>query len=143
MQINNLKRITKNRKTAVVGRGGKRGKTSGRGGKGQTARAGHKIRPEWRDIIKKMPKLRGYAFKGFQGKFVPINVGQLEAAFSNGDSVSPSILVKLGILETRLGKNPNVKILGLGEISKKLNISGCKVSVEAKTKIEKAGGSVK
>ena len=55
MQIQNLKRVTKNKKTATVGRGGKRGKTCGRGGKGQTARAGPKIRPEWRAIIEKMP----------------------------------------------------------------------------------------
>jgi large subunit ribosomal protein L15 len=143
MQIHNLKRITKNKKTAIVGRGGKRGKTSGRGGKGQTARAGHKVRPEMRDIIKKMPKLRGYSFKSINAKFVVINVGQLEIACSNGDSVTPSYLVKIGALETRLGKNPKVKILGLGDLSKKLNVSGCKVSVEAKTKIEKAGGSVK
>ena len=143
MKIHNLKRVTKNRKTAIVGRGGKRGKTSGRGGKGQTARAGHKVRPEWRDIIKKMPKLRGYTFKSYQGKFVVVNVGQLEHVFSNGDSVSPSILVKKGILETRLGKNPKVKILALGDLSKKLNISDCKVSADAKIKIEKAGGSVK
>lgn len=143
MKIHNLKRVTKNKKTAIVGRGGKRGKTSGRGGKGQTARAGHKIRPEWRDIIKKMPKLRGYSFKGFQGDFVVVNVGQLENIFSNGDTVSPSTLVKKGVLEVRLGKNPKVKILALGDISKKLNISNCKVSAEAKAKIEKAGGKVK
>ena len=143
MKIHNLKRVTKNRPTAIVGRGGKRGKTSGRGGKGQTARAGHKVRPEWRDIIKKMPKLRGYAFKSIQSKFTAVNLVQLENTFSNGDSVTPAILVKKGVLETRLGKNPKVKILALGDISKKLNISGCKVSVEAKTKIEKAGGTVK
>ena len=143
MKIHNLKRVTKNRKTAIVGRGGKRGKTSGRGGKGQTARAGHKVRPEWRDIIKKMPKLRGYAFKSFQEKFVVVNVGQLESALPNGSSVTPAILVKKGILETRLGKNPKVKILALGDLSKKFNISDCKVSIEAKTKIEKAGGAVK
>ena len=143
MQIHNLKRVTKNRKTAIVGRGGKRGKTSGRGGKGQTARAGHKIRPEWRDTIKKMPKLRGYSFKSINEKFVVINVGQLDIAFSNGDSVTPAILVKNGILEIRLGKNPVVKILGLGDLSKKLIVSGCRVSAEAKAKIEKAGGSVK
>jgi len=143
MKIHNLKRVTKNRKTQTIGRGGKRGKTSGRGGKGQTARSGHKIRPEWRDTIKRIPKLRGYSFKGFQGKFNVINVGQLENIFSNNDSVNPAILVKKGILEIRLGKNPKVKILALGDISKKLNISGCKVSAEAKAKIEKAGGSVK
>ncbi len=143
MKIHNLKRVTKNRKTATIGRGGKRGKTSGRGGKGQTARSGHKIRPEWRDTIKRIPKLRGYAFKSIQSKFVVVNVGQLDAIFSNNDSVTPSILVKNGVLETRLGKNPKVKILGLGDITKKLNISGCEVSAEAKTKIEKVGGTVK
>ncbi len=143
MKINNLKRVTKNRKTAIVGRGGKRGKTSGRGGKGQTARAGHKIRPEWRDIIKRVPKLRGYAFNSINSKFSVVNLGQLENTFSNGDSVTPSTLVKNGVLESRLGKNPKVKILALGDITKKLNVKDCKVSVEAKTKIEKAGGTVK
>lgn len=143
MKIHNLKRVTKNRKTAIVGRGGKRGKTSGRGGKGQTARAGHKVRPEWRDIIKKMPKLRGYAFKSIQSKFIAVNLAQLESVFSNGDTVSPKTLVKKNVLETRLGKNPKVKILALGDLSKKLIISDCAVSADAKVKIEKAGGSVK
>lgn len=62
MQIHNLKRKTKNKKDRIVGRGGKHAKTSGRGGKGQTARAGNKRRPELRDIIKKLPKKRGYRF---------------------------------------------------------------------------------
>src|SRR3989344_5388851 len=62
MQIHNLKRQNKNKKDRMVGRGGKHAKTSGRGGKGQTARAGNKRRPELRDIIKKLPKLRGYSF---------------------------------------------------------------------------------
>ncbi len=63
MQIHNLKRVHKNKKDRLVGRGGKHAKTSGRGGKGQTARAGNKRRPELRDIIKKLPKNRGYQFK--------------------------------------------------------------------------------
>jgi hypothetical protein len=63
MQIHNLKRTHKNKKDRLVGRGGKHAKTSGRGGKGQTARAGNKRRPELRDIIKKLPKMRGYSFK--------------------------------------------------------------------------------
>ena len=63
MQIHNLKRKHKNKKDRLVGRGGKHAKTSGRGGKGQTARAGNKRRPELRDIIKKLPKNRGYQFK--------------------------------------------------------------------------------
>ncbi len=63
MQIHNLKRQHKNKKDRIVGRGGKHAKTAGRGGKGQTARAGNKRRPELRDIIKKLPKNRGYRFK--------------------------------------------------------------------------------
>lgn len=59
MQFHNLKRNTPNKKSKQVGRGGKRGKTSGRGTKGQNARAGRKKRPESRDIIKRVPKLRG------------------------------------------------------------------------------------
>ncbi len=62
MQIHDLKRTHKNKKDRIVGRGGKHAKTSGRGGKGQTARAGNKRRPELRDIIKKLPKNRGYRF---------------------------------------------------------------------------------
>jgi large subunit ribosomal protein L15 len=66
MQIHNLKRTHKNKKDRIVGRGGKHAKTSGRGGKGQTARAGNKRRPELRDIIKKLPKNRGYRFKSIR-----------------------------------------------------------------------------
>ena len=66
MQIHNLKRQHKNKKDRLVGRGGKHAKTSGRGGKGQTARAGNKRRPELRDIIKKLPKNRGYQFKSIR-----------------------------------------------------------------------------
>ena len=66
MQIHNLKRQHKNKKDRIVGRGGKHAKTSGRGGKGQTARAGNKRRPELRDIIKKLPKNRGYRFKSIR-----------------------------------------------------------------------------
>mgnify|MGYP001582558137 FL=1 len=69
MQIHNLKRIHQNKKDRIVGRGGKHAKTSGRGGKGQTARAGNKRRPELRDIIKKLPKNRGYQFKSKKKPF--------------------------------------------------------------------------
>jgi large subunit ribosomal protein L15 len=70
MQINELKRTHKNKKDRLIGRGGKHAKTSGRGGKGQTARAGNKRRPELRDIIKKLPKLRGYRFNSRIGAVV-------------------------------------------------------------------------
>jgi large subunit ribosomal protein L15 len=59
MQFHTLKRKTPNKKSTQVGRGGTRGKTSGRDTKGQNARAGRKKRPELRDFIKRVPKLRG------------------------------------------------------------------------------------
>lgn len=146
MQIHNIKRKTVNKKVMLVGRGGKRGKTSGRGGKGQTARAGHKTRPEWRDFIKRMPKLRGYSFQsiaGVKNPVVAINLDLLEIAFKAGATVKPSTLFARGVIEQYKGKNQKIKILGDGEIAKKLNIVGCTVSKSAKVKIEKAGGTVK
>ena len=130
----------------IVGRGGKRGKTSGRGGKGQTARAGHKARPEWRDFIKRMPKLRGYSFKSI-GKandpVIAINLDLINASFKDGATVKPSTLYARGVIEQYKGKNQNIKVLGSGEIKKKITLVGCTVSKSAKEKIEKAGGSVK
>jgi ribosomal protein L15 len=70
MKENTLKREHPNKAARQVGRGGTRGKQSGRGGKGQTARAGNKRRPQMRDIIKKLPKLRGYKFKSIDKPFV-------------------------------------------------------------------------
>ncbi len=144
MQTHNIKRKNPNYKSARVGRGGKRGKTSGRGTKGQNARAGRKKRPEMRDIIKKIPKLRGYRFNTIkQYSIWPLNLKVIEKVFSSGDAVSPSSLVKMGVIELYKGKNPKVKILATGDITKSVNISGCAISEEAKTKIEKAGGTVK
>ncbi|MSU55196.1 MAG: 50S ribosomal protein L15 [Candidatus Taylorbacteria bacterium] len=145
MQINNLQRVHPNKKSVQVGRGGTRGKTSGRGGKGQTARAGHKIRPEIRDMIKRIPKLRGRgknSFRSFQIKASPVNVDMLEKHFSAGDTVSPEILVEKGLVQGNTGGKFFVKILATGEITKKLIISKCSVSATAKAKIEKAGGTI-
>lgn len=80
MQIHTLKRIHKNKKDRLVGRGGKHAKTSGRGGKGQTARAGNKRRPELRDIIKKLPKNRGYQFNSVR-KAVVVKKGEKKESF--------------------------------------------------------------
>ena len=84
MQIHNLKRAHKNKKDRIVGRGGKHAKTSGRGGKGQTARAGNKRRPELRDIIKKLPKNRGYSFKSIQ----KVLVLSKDKMFAEGETFS-------------------------------------------------------
>jgi large subunit ribosomal protein L15 len=130
-----------------IGRGSKRGKTSGRGTKGQKARAGNKRRPEMRDIIKKIPKRRGYGKNRARG-VVPggrTNVVNLRALnmFEDGVTVDVGAIMKAGLVRRVDGKVPPIKILGGGDLSKKLIISGIPVSVSAKAAIEKAGGSVK
>lgn len=124
------------------GRGGKRGKTSGRGTKGQDSRSGRKKRPELRDFIKRVPKLRGYAFKSIVDKAIPVSLTSIDAAFSAGDRVEPQTLVEKKVVRTISGRYPRVKILADGEVTKKLTISGVEVSKSAKEKIEKAGGTV-
>jgi len=142
MQIGDLSSGVKRRKKKRVGRGGKRGVYSGRGIKGQKARAGRKIRPEFRDLIKKLPKLRGYRFAGRKEKFSVINLDTLDENYNNNDEVTPKTLVSKSILFKRKGRLPIVKILGRGEISKKLSVSGCKLSRSAFLKIEKVGGQI-
>jgi large subunit ribosomal protein L15 len=146
MQINNLKRKTKNKRSIKVGRGGTRGKTSGRGTKGQLARSGRKLRPELRDIIKKLPKLRGRGKNSnlsIQIKPLTVNLNDIEANFKAGDKVSPSTLAARGVIKHYKGRNELVKILATGTLTKKVTISGCTISLAAKSAIEKAGGSVK
>jgi large subunit ribosomal protein L15 len=140
MQLNQLQRKTKNRKQKRVGRGrgSGKGKTSGRGTKGQKARAGHKMMPAIREELKKLPKRRGYSFKSIQDKPLALNVASLERLFAAGDTVNAKSLAERGLK----AQGRAVKILGEGELSKKLTISGLKVSGTARTKIEKAGGSV-
>jgi large subunit ribosomal protein L15 len=142
MQLHTLKREHPNKKAVQVGRGGTRGKTSGRGGKGQTARAGNKRRPQMRDIIKKLPKLRGYRFASHALTVKPVNVAALNV-FEAGAIVSPSTLLTKGLVRRVGGVDPKVKILGTGEITVKITVEGCDVSEAAKAKIEKAGGTVK
>lgn len=148
MQLHELKPTTVRKTAKRIGRGGKRGKTSGRGGKGQTARAGNSMRPEMRDFIKKLPKLRGHGVNraatvnAERVRAVPVNVAALEAAFKAGDTVSPKLLVAAGVVETVRRKAPKVKILATGELTKALTVEGCEVSATAKAKIEKAGGKV-
>lgn len=146
MQIHELKRKTKNKKSVQVGRGGKRGKTAGRGTKGQGARAGRKIRPEIRDRIKKLPKLRGYAFNTIVVKPLPIIISSIEKNFEDGAIVDINSLIKAKLVEIYKGRNPRVKIVGdkKGNIlTKKITISGIPVSASVKVAVEKAGGEVK
>ena len=117
MQTNTLKASTPRIRSVRVGRGGKRGKTSGRGMKGQNARAGHRKRPEIRDIIKKLPKLRGHGknrsrtVRTNRLAYVAINLSALEASFATGDTVTPATLFKKGLAPTRAGKIKDMKIL--------------------------------
>lgn len=148
MQLHELKPTSPRKGAKRIGRGGKRGKTSGRGHKGQKARAGNSTRPEMREIIKKLPKLRGHGINRAAtvnaDKVLPtvINVSALETVFQNGDTVNPGTLVAAGAVATRRKKAPAVKILGSGDLTKKLTVTGCAVSKTAQEKIEKAGGSV-
>jgi len=145
MQLHELKRKTVNKAQKRVGRGGGRGKTSGRGTKGQKARAGHSIRPDIREKLKKLPKLRGRGVNGLisiQNKLSVVNVASLERMFAAGDSVSPVTLLERGLVRGRKGTTPSVKILGDGEITKKLIVTGCDVSKSAKAAIEKVGGTI-
>lgn len=143
MQIHNLKRQHKNKKDRIVGRGGKHAKTSGRGGKGQTARAGNKRRPELRDIIKKLPKNRGYQFNSFQVKPVCISLDKLVKFYPKGGVVTPEGLLELKVIKKKKGWLPKVKILNSTvDLSIKIQVSKCLVSDVVKEKILKAGGEV-
>jgi large subunit ribosomal protein L15 len=145
MQTHQLQRNNPNMKRTIVARGGKRGKTAGRGGKGQSARAGNKRRPEWRDIIKRVPKLRGRGIspqKSFQEVSTVLNVDTLEMVFAAGDAITPSILIEKGLVSTKSGNIPTIKILGDGEVTKAFKLSGLYISGSAKEKIEKASGTV-
>jgi len=149
MQIHELKRKNPNTQKVRIGRGGRRGKTSGRGHKGQSSRAGRKIRPEIRDMIKKIPKKRGHgknrsnSYNSGNIKPQVVKVSVLEDKFGVGEIVNIQNLVSKKLVNRVGGKNPKVKVLGNGELKKKLSLEGLLTTKTAKEKIEKAGGAVK
>ncbi|MBU6490687.1 uL15 family ribosomal protein [Patescibacteria group bacterium] len=148
MQLHSLIPRTKRRTPEPVGRGGKRGKTSGRGGKGQTARAGHKIRPEVRDLIKKLPKRRGHGknrsrtVRTNRTAVSAVNIAALEAAYTTGETVSPSSLLARGLVRRTKGRAPAVKILGAGSLTKAFVIKNCALSDTARAVILQHGGTI-
>ena len=147
MALHQLKRKNPNKKHVQVGRGGTRGKTSGRGMKGQNARAGHRKRPEIRDMIKKIPKLRGHGKNRGKSNYlkptpVVVNLAIIEQAFDVGSVVSPTSLFEKGIINNARKATKVIKILGTGNITKALTIEACEISATAKAKIEAAGGKV-
>ena len=141
--LNSLKRSGKKPYRRVGrGQGSKRGKQSGRGGKGQTARAGHKVRPEMRDIIKKLPKRRGYG-KNRGRTVVPlrpasVKLSTLDSLFDTGAIITMRSLSEKGAISRHANR---VKIVAGGETSKKFTLKGVPATASVRALIEKAGGT--
>ena len=140
MQIHKLQ-ARKLKKKKRVGRGGKKGTYSGKGMKGQKSRSGYSRRATWEGgrttIIAATKKNKG--FKSRNSKNQIVNLNSLEKKFKEGETVDLTAILKVGLIK----KNSiPVKILGVGEISKKINIKGLLASETAKKKIKKAGGTV-
>ena len=131
----------KKRKRLGRGTGSGLGKTSGRGHKGQKSRAGHSQHPTFQGGA--MPMIRRIAKRGFNNKFGvrvgEVNVGDLEANFKAGEEVNPESLREKDLANYRYDV---LKILGKGEITKKLTVSADRFSQSAREKIEKAGGKI-
>jgi large subunit ribosomal protein L15 len=128
-----------NRKGRGIGSG--QGKTAGRGHKGQFARAGWKALPIFQGggspLVRRVPK-RGFT-NSWAKAIAEINVGDLEELYDAGATISPEALASAGIVKKRFDI---LKVLGDGELTKKLSVSAHRFSASAKEKIEKAGGTV-
>lgn len=140
MQVHQLK-VKSVKKKQRVGRGGKKGTYSGRGMKGQKSRSGASVNPIFEGgrstLIEHLPKMRG--FKSHRPKNQVVDLAQLEKHFVEGDVVNPQSLLARKLIDNI--KTP-VKILGDGEITKKINVEKCLVSKSAKEKIEAKGGKI-
>lgn len=145
--LDNLQSSGKDRKR--VGRGGSRGGTSGRGHKGQNARSGG---PKGRGfeggqtpLQRRLPK-RGFTNAHFSQEISVVNIDTLERAFAEGEEVTTASLMQKGLIKAKRSEQRNikkgtiVKILGDGELSKKLIVSAFAFSASAKKAIEKVGG---
>jgi len=141
MQIHQL-RVKNQKPKRRVGRGGKKGTYCGRGVKGQKSRSGANINPIFEGgrstLIEHLPKIRG--FKSIFPKNQVISLERISQYFNDGETVSPATLHEKRLI--RKMKVP-VKILGSGEITKKITVEKCLVSKSAREKIEKAGGSLR
>ncbi|MGA2243680.1 MAG: 50S ribosomal protein L15 [Verrucomicrobiota bacterium] len=117
------------------------GKTSGRGGKGQTARSGSSVRIGFEGgqmpLIRRIPK-RGFNNAEFATTYIAVNVGDLNQ-FEDGARVDETALQSVGLAN---GRSSGVKVLGGGELTKKLTLVVSAISASAKTKVEAKGGSV-
>ena len=126
------------RKGRGVGSGN--GKTAGRGHKGQNARTGGGVRPGFEGgqipLYRILPK-RGFTNSLFKKEYAIINLETLDKLFNDGDAVSMETLLEKGVIRKELN---GLKVLGRGEITKKLTVKAAIFSVSAKEKIEAAGG---
>ena len=122
------------------GPGSGNGKTAGKGHKGQNARSGGGVRPGFEGgqlpLYRKLPK-RGFNNFRFGTKYVIVNVGTLNDNFNDGDVVDCAALLAKGIINKVFD---GVKVLGEGDIAKKLTVKAAIFSASAKEKIEAAGG---
>lgn len=143
MDLHQLKPNTTRKKEKRIGRGGKRGTTSGRGTKGQKSRAGHRIRPAARDLMMKIPQRRGVGFKGLNGALAVIGLAALEDNFKAGEKVSPRVLVNRGIVNAKKGARQKIKVLGGGRLTKKLILEGLAVSQSAGKRVLELGGEIR
>lgn len=138
MQVHNLGIIRKEKTKKRVGRGGKRGTYSGRGIKGQKARSGRRIRPQFRDILKKIPKKKGYRVRVLKKNIPVVNISDLEKKFENNAEISPKILMQKGLISGNL----EVKILGSGEVKKNFVFKDCTFSKKAEEALSKSGSKI-
>lgn len=144
MQLNNLpKTITRGKKRVGRGLGSGKGKTAGRGQKGQKARG--KVKAGFSGggvpLYKKLPLLRGWGNRQVSVKPMVVNLSKL-AVFKDGEKVDLESLIKKRVVVERDVKGRGVKILGEGIIEQKLVVSKILVSKVAKQKIEQAGGQI-
>jgi large subunit ribosomal protein L15 len=127
------------RKRLGQGESSGRGKTAGRGGKGQTARSGSSIRIGFEGgqmpLIRRIPK-RGFNNVRFGTRYIPVNLESLNA-FDDGAHVDEAVLRKAGLIN---GRGDGVKVLGTGDLTKKLTVTAHAFSASAKAKIEGKGG---
>lgn len=143
MKLHELKNVpgaVHRKKRVGCGEGSGHGKTSGRGGKGQTARSGGSIRPGFEGgqmpLYRKLPH-RGFNQYNFRTELPVVNVGDLATLDGGISEVTAEVLAANGLI--RAGEK-SVKILGDGEISRAIKVTAAKFSESAKAKIEKAGG---
>lgn len=135
----------KNRKRVGRGHGSGHGKTSGRGHDGQLSRSGGGKGPGFEGgqnpLYMRLPKLGGFTNPN-RVEYAVVNVGRLDDLFNDGDVVDAESLAAKGVIKKAYAYSAPIKVLGSGELSKKLTVSVDKVSKSAQEKIEAAGGKV-